>query len=368
MQRVVLGAVVGLVSCFVVACGGGNESGGSTSHSGSTSAAPAATETTARADLQPLKIAFPASVTSTMPTYVAAAQGLFEREGLEVEITDGLGANVANVVVSGQYDIGMIGLATPITVAEQGKPTSVTYGLGGGGSGGMLLGGPRIRTLEELQSKDGCRVATFPPGAASNGNAQQYRQSFLRNCDIVPLTDLPTLIAAVSAGRADAMVGNFNTAVAQAVDQGKLHILVDTRDAAQRERALGADRIVSEFGEWGIKDNLEAKRASVVAYYRAVDAARAFIATASDEEVAELLKTQRTFADRSLEELTSEVRSNRAYLTVGSDDGYITEEQWNATVEAYAAWGIQGVEPGSEVSSYAERVDMSYLAEATGRE
>jgi ABC-type nitrate/sulfonate/bicarbonate transport system substrate-binding protein len=298
-----------------------------------------------------------------MPAYVAAAQGLFEREGLDVEITDGLGANVANLVVSGDYDIGMIGLSTPIITASKGKATSVTFGLGGGGSGGMLLGGPEVKALATLEGKKGCRIATFPPGAASNGNATQYQQTFLKNCDVVPLNDLPSIIAAVSAGRADAMVGNFNAAVAEAVDQGKLHILVDTRDAAQREQALGADRIVSEFGEWGLTDNLKEKRASVVAYYRAVAEALKFIQGASDAEVAKLLHTQKTFADRDLSDLESEVKSNRSYLTVGSENGMLDEQQWNATVAAYAAWGVAGVDPEDPAADYAARVDMSYLEE-----
>ena len=56
------------------------------------------------------------------PQYVAMSQGFFRQEGLEVELTNGGGADkVMTAVVSGQADIGLAGPEASIYVAQQGK-------------------------------------------------------------------------------------------------------------------------------------------------------------------------------------------------------------------------------------------------------
>ena len=56
------------------------------------------------------------------PQYVAMSQGFFAEEGLEVELTNGGGADkVMTAVVSGQSDIGLAGPEASIYVYNQGK-------------------------------------------------------------------------------------------------------------------------------------------------------------------------------------------------------------------------------------------------------
>ena len=56
------------------------------------------------------------------PQYVAMSQGFFRQEGLEVELTNGGGADkVMTAVVSGQSDIGLAGPEASIYVYNQGK-------------------------------------------------------------------------------------------------------------------------------------------------------------------------------------------------------------------------------------------------------
>ena len=56
------------------------------------------------------------------PQYVAMSQGFFEAEGLEIELTNGGGADkVMTAVVSGQSDIGLAGPEASIYVYNQGK-------------------------------------------------------------------------------------------------------------------------------------------------------------------------------------------------------------------------------------------------------
>ena len=56
------------------------------------------------------------------PQYVAMSQGFFADEGLQVELTNGGGADkVMTAVVSGQSDIGLAGPEASIYVYNQGK-------------------------------------------------------------------------------------------------------------------------------------------------------------------------------------------------------------------------------------------------------
>ena len=56
------------------------------------------------------------------PQYVAMSQGFFREEGLDVELTNGGGADkVMTAVVSGQADMGLAGPEAAIYVMNQGK-------------------------------------------------------------------------------------------------------------------------------------------------------------------------------------------------------------------------------------------------------
>ena len=56
------------------------------------------------------------------PQYVAMSQGFFADEGLEIELTNGGGADkVMSAVISGQSDIGLAGPEACIYVYNQGK-------------------------------------------------------------------------------------------------------------------------------------------------------------------------------------------------------------------------------------------------------
>ena len=57
-----------------------------------------------------------------MPQYLAMALGYFEEEGLEVEVTNGNGAdNVMTALLTGEADIGLMGCEANIYVYLQGK-------------------------------------------------------------------------------------------------------------------------------------------------------------------------------------------------------------------------------------------------------
>lgn len=56
------------------------------------------------------------------PQYVAMSQGFFEQEGLDVQLTNGGGADkVMTAVLAGQSDIGLAGPESCIYVLNEGK-------------------------------------------------------------------------------------------------------------------------------------------------------------------------------------------------------------------------------------------------------
>lgn len=76
------------------------------------------------------------------PQYVALTQGFFKEEGLEVELTNGAGADkVMTAVLSGQVDIGFAGPEASVYVYNEGKEDhSVVFAQLTNGDGTFLMG------------------------------------------------------------------------------------------------------------------------------------------------------------------------------------------------------------------------------------
>ena len=76
------------------------------------------------------------------PQYVALSQGFFEDEGLDVELTNGQGADkVMTAVLSGQADIGLAGPEASVYVYNEGKEDySMVFAQLTNGDGTFLMG------------------------------------------------------------------------------------------------------------------------------------------------------------------------------------------------------------------------------------
>ena len=76
------------------------------------------------------------------PQYVALTQGFFKEEGLEVDLTNGAGADkVMTGVLSGQVDIGLAGPEASVYVYNEGKEdNSVVFAQLTNGDGTFLMG------------------------------------------------------------------------------------------------------------------------------------------------------------------------------------------------------------------------------------
>jgi ABC-type nitrate/sulfonate/bicarbonate transport system substrate-binding protein len=318
----------------------------------------------ARANALSLSIANP-TIASDLLDYVAKSKGFFDKAGVDVTIVDQFPASsTASYVVSGKADIAIFAGVTPLVVASQGQPTSIIFGLGGGGQGGMVIGKPAgISSLAELRSKQSCRIGTFAPGSSAYGWAAVYRLEFHLNCDLVPFADAASQAGALAADRVDALVGSYPN-FASLVTQNQAKILIDTRNLVQRKKYTGP--LFPEVVIWGLTSTLQSKRPAVVAYLKALAATDAYVQKASTADLVAVLKSYPEFNGLSDEVLGITASTIKAYLLQGGTQGFITPTQWKLGLTRYANWGVPGFDATSPSHVYGQRVDMSYYKAALG--
>jgi len=97
---------------------------------------------TAKTELTKVKVSEVTHSVFYAPQYVALTQGFFKEEGLEVELTNGAGADkVMTAVLSGQVNIGLAGPEASVYVANEGKEdNSVVFAQLTNGDGTFLMG------------------------------------------------------------------------------------------------------------------------------------------------------------------------------------------------------------------------------------
>ncbi|MEX2194317.1 MAG: ABC transporter substrate-binding protein [Thermoleophilaceae bacterium] len=344
-----LAALLLAASLAVAGCGDDDDDGGGNGE--------------ASQNLQALKVGIP-TVASDFTSYVADSQGFFEEEGLDVTIQDGTAANTASLVSSGDVDIAQFAAATPLVVSAQGRQTSIIYGLSGGGQGGSIIGAPgEVDTIEKFRELSDCRIGTFPPGSSAYGYAALYNENLDLGCDLVPFQDAPSQIAALAANRVDVIVGALGNWT-EALGDEQVVLLMDSRDPDQREEFIGEPFPETVF--WGIAETLESKRESVAAFLSGIDKARQFLQDSSTEEIAEAVSEYESFSSLPEAALHNGIETFKAYVGVGSDDGFITEDQWSVGLERYALWGLPRFDAQADSNSYENAVDMSYYTDGIG--
>jgi ABC-type nitrate/sulfonate/bicarbonate transport system substrate-binding protein len=310
-----------------------------------------------------LHLAFPGYATTTMLTYIATANGYFKHLGLAIYLSDGVGANTTALLVSGRADIVSYGSTSPLSLANQGKQTSTIYADNGGGNSGFMIGNnssaPTLAALESLKS---CVIATFAVGSPPYGYTVQYEHELGINCRIIPFSSVPSMIAALVAGSADAAVLSFST-FASTLAAGEAKVLIDTRIPSVRQKYVGGNFI--ESTEVGLPANLKAKRSAVIKWLKGENLARKWLKTHTDKQAAALLGKFGKFGSDTL--LIQKVAAQRAYMNAGNTNGYITAGQWNYSLQRFSAFDLPNYSPSNPAYSYGNLVDMSYYDAAIGK-
>lgn len=227
------------------------------------------------------------------PQYVAMSQGFFREEGLDVELTNGGGADkVMTAVLTGQADIGLAGPEACIYVYNQGKDDyPVVFGQLTKRDGSFLVGRADVPFSWEL-----LRGKTVIGGRAG-GVPEMTLEYVMRQNGVVPGTDAAVdttvqfnmMAGAFTGGNGD-FVTLFEPTATEVAQAGKGYILAS---------------IGQESGEipytayFAARSYVDANPETVQGFVNAIARAQQWVAEHTDRQVAEAICDQ--FPDTDLD-------------------------------------------------------------------
>ena len=238
------------------------------------------------------------------PQYVAMSQGFFAEEGLEVELTNGGGADkVMTAVVSGQSDIGLAGPEASIYVYNQGKTdhTQIIAQLTKR-DGSFLVG----RAEDDAFSWEDLRGKTVI-GGRKGGVPEMTLEYVLRLHSLTPGEDVTVdtsvqfnmMAGAFTGGQGD-YVTLFEPTATQIERAGKGYIL------ASIGQESGEIPYTAYFAN---KSWLQENADTAQRFVNAIAKAQQWVMEHTDRQVAEAIVDQ--FPDTSLDELEAVTARHR---------------------------------------------------------
>ena len=243
------------------------------------------------------------------PLYVAMEEGYFEAEGLDVELTNGNGADkVMTALIAGEADIGFMGPeATIYTYNEGNADYAVNFAQLTQRAGNFLVG----RKAESNFSWQDLRGKTVIGGRAG-GMPQMVFEYILKMNGMDPKTDL-TIIQNIDFGiTAEAFVSGTGDYTVE-FEPHATHI--ETEGAGKVVASLGVDSgyvpytCFSALGSY-----LEANPEVVECFVRAIQKGLDYVNSHTAEEVATIIQPQ--FAETDFETLKTIV------------ERYLTQDTW----------------------------------------
>ena len=279
------------------------------------------------------------------PQYVAMSLGFFADEGLQVELTNGGGADkVMTAVVSGQADIGLAGPESCIYVYNQGKEDyPVIFAQLTKRDGSFLVG----RTDEDF-SWDDLRGKTII-GGRKGGVPEMTLEYVMAQNGVTPHVDAVVdtsvqfnmMAGAFTGGHGD-YVALFEPTATEVVEAGKGYILC----------SIGEESGEIPYTAYFAAQSYMAENPEVIqGFTNAIARAQQWIAAHTDREVAEAMVSQ--FPDTSVELLEKVTARHRAI------------DAWNATpvMEQQALERLEQVMEHAGELTRAEWVDFGKLVD-----
>jgi ABC-type nitrate/sulfonate/bicarbonate transport system substrate-binding protein len=349
------------VGCIVILAGCSSSASSGSANSSSSSGAASSTT------VPSIKIAVAGGFVDFSDIFLAQAEGLFAKHGVNVTLQQDTGSNTLNYVVSQQVDMAIYTAPIALQAAEEGKPTTIFYAVERD-PGAAFLTGSSIKTVAQMKSVSNCRIAVATTGSQGYAYGSIYKKALgLNNCSLIQ-TSLPALeLGGLKSGSYNAAVTTYQVGL-QGVSQGD-HMLVNPLDTAERAQYPVPPYPTAVL--FGLQSNLTAKKAAIVRVLAAVNDAVNLEKTMTNQQWAQALQqVSGDFKAVSLPALESEVQTIRPFIgdgTVGTmtdKAGYISSALWSTALEQYQNWGLQGFDPSAASVSYSTRIDMSYLSQA----
>jgi ABC-type nitrate/sulfonate/bicarbonate transport system substrate-binding protein len=366
-QTRLVAAVGALIAVLAIAACGGSSSSNSTGSSGSGGAGSATASNdsaaTSTSPPKPINITFVESVPTVAAPQVTLAQqlGIFKQVGLNVS-HQYVGANIASEVVSGRAQIGNLGAAGIVSIAQQGKPTTAIWASLGNAIAGMLVTRKGIDSIAQLKAMPSCKLSGLTAGTSNYGWGASYIKQLGLHCTHVSYNSDPAIVASCVTGQADACTGLADE-YAPLAAEGKVNILVDTRKPADRAKYIGPS--FSDVVYWGMTSWIKSNPEAVDRFVKAMNLVDQALKTDSVAKLANAIHSDSHFATQSVADIETDLNNDRAYINT-PESGYISEANWNTGLKQEANWGIQDFNPSAEVSSYKARVNMSYYDKIVG--
>ncbi len=255
------------------------------------------------------------------PQYAAIALGFFEEQGIEIELSNGQGADaVMAAVLSGNMDIGFAGPEASIYVYNEGKQDyTQVFAQITRRDGSFLIA---RQPMEDFAWTD-LRGTTVLPGR-KGGVPYMTLEYVLRQNGLNPAADLTLdnsvqfsmMTAAFTGGTGD-FVTAFEPTASMLQQEGKGYIVASVGEAA------GDIPFTAYFAK---KSYIEENADLIQRFTDAVYKGQQWVATHTDAEVAQAVAS--FFTDTSLDLLTASVASYRA-IDAWNTDPVMTEESFN---------------------------------------
>ena len=236
------------------------------------------------------------------PQYVAIANGYFEEEGLELEITTGQGADkVMTAILAGQSDIGLCGPEAAIYVYNEGKEDYAQVFAQLTQKDGSLL--VSKEPFENFKWED-VKGKTVIPGR-KGGVPYMTFEYVLKQNGINPETDVNLddsikfdLMAGAFTGGEAEFVTLFEPTASMTEDVGKGYVVVSVGEAAGE---------VPYTAYCAKKSYIEENSEIIEGFTRAIYRGEQFVEQHSANEIAEII--QDFFPDTTVESLTKSVQT-----------------------------------------------------------
>ena len=213
-------------------------------------------------------------IVMSLPTFVAVEKGLFEQEGLKVELTPfESGTLIVSALMAGRIDANACSAITGFWFAEQSTPDQfkifLTYGTPSRKNPSFVAVVKKDSPLKDLRDLKGKRVGTYP-GATSVELARAIIRTQMDPAGVIFQEVPPTiLISALAAGQIDAFFAPEPTgmiAIAQGIGR---HLVLEPLGLLGLEKGFAGAGF--GFSSQFLKQNPMVAKKLKALYYKAVD-------------------------------------------------------------------------------------------------